>query len=124
MMTEGMPVAVRQRLIDLAATFPEREICGFIMMDWWIEPIDNIAPVDREFYMDEQQQLHVMTCHREDIVGVYHSHPSGSPLPSPKDVENAPRNMRYWIIAGGQVVEWVIKNGVAEAAKVDPEVVA
>lgn len=123
-MAEAMPGAARQRLVDLAATFPDREICGFIMRDWWILPVDNIAAADREFYMDEQQQLHVMTEHLADIVGVYHSHPSGQTFPSPKDIEHAPRNMRYWIVAGGNVIEWEIKNGVAQTPKVDPEVMA
>lgn len=124
LVTEGMPYVVRQRLVDLAATFPDREICGFVMKDWWIEPIDNIAPVDREFYMDSNQQLHMMTEHGDDILGVYHSHPSGQDFPSPKDIEHAPRNMRYWIIAGGNVIEWEIKNGVAQTAEIDPEVLA
>ena len=119
-----MPAAVRRRLVELAAGDPRREICGFIMRDWWIEPIDNIAPSAREFYMDEEQQLHVMTHHLADILGVYHSHPSGQTFPSPKDIEHAPRNMRYWIVAGGNVIEWEIKNGVAQTAEVDPEVVA
>lgn len=101
-----------------------REICGFIMKEWFILPIDNIAEADREFYMDEEQLLHVMMEHRPDIVGIYHSHPSGQPVPSAKDIEHAPPVWRYWIIAGGNVIEWEIKNGVAEAAKVDPEVVA
>lgn len=123
-MTERMPAELREHLIGEARLWPNREICGFIMKGWWAEPIRNIAPADREFYMDEDQQLHVMTEHYHDIVGVYHSHPSGQTFPSPKDIEYAPRNMRYWIIAGGSVIEWEIKNGVAQTPAVDPEVLA
>ena len=123
-MTETMPADLREHLVGEALLIPTREICGFIMDGWRAEPIRNIAPSDREFHMDPEQQLHVMTCFLADIVGVYHSHPSGQAFPSPKDIEHAPRGMRYWIIADGNVIEWEIKNGVAQTTEVDPEVVA
>ena len=123
-MTAVMPADLCEHLVGEAMIWPNREICGFILRGWDAEPIDNVAPKDREFYMDEQQQLEVMMQNRGKIIGVYHSHPSGQTFPSPKDIEYAPRGMRYWIIASGKVTEWVIKNGIAEAAATDSEVLA
>lgn len=123
-MNGSMPIWCKEELQRMAASSPTREICGFIMREWRIHLIDNIAPVDREFYMDESQQLDAMLEWRGEILGVYHSHPSGNPTPSCKDIENAPRGMRYWIITMSEVVEWEIKNGIAQAREVDAEIVA
>lgn len=116
---ERMPQYCRDELMNIAGVRADREICGFIMKDWWVYDIENTAVSDREFYMNEEQLLHVMMNHREDVIGIYHSHPGGNLTPSRKDIEYAPNDMRYWIISPRGVVEWVIMNGVAQTAKVD-----
>ncbi len=110
-MSDRMPAEICEALIMLADREAHREICGFIMKDWVIFPIDNVSSRDDHFDMDEQQQLHVMMEHRGDIVGLYHSHPSGSFDPSMRDCAMAPIGMRYWIITLDGVAEWEIKNG-------------
>lgn len=42
-----------------------------------------------------------------DLIGYYHSHPTGHPLPSATDCEHASGDGRAWaIIAGGEVTFW------------------
>jgi proteasome lid subunit RPN8/RPN11 len=111
--SEDMPEHIQGLLKALAAGSPGREICGFIMVDWEIRPITNVAKDDHTFDMDVEEQLNVFVNHKPDIVGVYHSHPSGSTYPSDRDIWAAPHNMRYWIVTQESVTEWVIKDGVA-----------
>jgi proteasome lid subunit RPN8/RPN11 len=123
-MNDHMPQSTEDELITMSMDGGNREICGFIMRNWFIIPIENIALGDREFYMDEQQMLHVYAEHRQDMLGIYHSHPSGNMVPSRKDIEHAPKDLRYWIVSGRGVIEWVIQDGVATSVQADPEVVA
>lgn len=42
-----------------------------------------------------------------ELIGYYHSHPSGHPVPSATDCEHSTGDLRIWaIIAGGQVAFW------------------
>lgn len=42
-----------------------------------------------------------------ELMGYYHSHPSGHPVPSATDCEHSTGDLRIWaIIAGGQVAFW------------------
>jgi proteasome lid subunit RPN8/RPN11 len=111
--SNDMPPGVERMLIGLALASPEREICGFIMGGWEVTPIDNVAKDDYTFDMDPEQQLEIFATRRSEIVGVYHSHPSGSEYPSDRDIYGAPRGMRYWIVTDKSVTEWVIDNGTA-----------
>lgn len=108
-----MPGAVEERLVRLAKLSPAREICGFIMTDWVILPVDNTSSNDYQFDMHEGQQLEVLMHQKLQIIGIYHSHPSGADFPSDRDIWAAPKNMRYWIVTTDGVFEWVIKNGIA-----------
>jgi proteasome lid subunit RPN8/RPN11 len=112
-MTSDMPQECADYLAMLARKSPAREVCGFVMKSWVILPIDNISANDYQFHMNEEQQLHVFCNYRDEIVGVYHSHPSGSDFPSDRDIEVAPRRMRYWIVTQESVTEWVIADGIA-----------
>lgn len=109
----------RRQLREMAIASPVREICGFIMNGWWPQPISNVARADREFYMDEDQLLHMYVEHRSDIIGVYHSHPSGLTHPSDSDVTFAPPGMRYWVVTTEEVTEWEIRDGHARQVLVD-----
>lgn len=123
-MNEVMPQHCINDLLLLAYGSPGREICGFILKNWIALEIENVSKNDLEFYMQEDQLLHAMMNYRPDIIGVYHSHPGGIDRPSTKDVAYAPKDMRYWIIANGDVKEWVIKDGDAYPVEINPEVVA
>ena len=42
-----------------------------------------------------------------ELIGYYHSHPQGHPLPSATDCEHASGDGRAWaIVAGGEVTFW------------------
>ena len=42
-----------------------------------------------------------------DVIGYYHSHPTGHPRPSATDCEHASGDLRAWaIVAGGEVAFW------------------
>ncbi|RZM32916.1 MAG: hypothetical protein EOP67_25145, partial [Sphingomonas sp.] len=41
--------------------------------------------------------------HRAAVIGHYHSHPSGLPIPSPRDAAQAMGDGAIWVILGGGV---------------------
>lgn len=121
--SKEMPIHVVEHLQEMAQASPAREICGFVMAGWILHPIRNVAEDDYTFDMDPEQQLEIFAERKSEIVGVYHSHPSGSEYPSDRDIYGAPYGMRYWIVTGKSVTEWVIKDGTATttvAAAVHP----
>jgi proteasome lid subunit RPN8/RPN11 len=109
-----MSELIAKSLVDRAKVGAPREICGFILeLDsggWLIEPIANVATGDSEFRMDPDEQLKVYERDFDRIVGVYHSHPGGSSLPSYDDMHWAPVGMRYWIVTLEGVYEWTVNS--------------
>lgn len=106
-----MPDEIRSALAAMARSSPKREICGFILGDWSICPIKNVAENDHDFRMGEQDIINFFQQNYPSVQGLYHSHPSGREDPSPADVEYAPARLRYWIVAGDEVVEWELRDG-------------
>lgn len=56
----------------------------------WV--MDNVLRSATAFEMDLVQQEHVFNAFQgmgEELVGIYHSHPTASPYPSPIDIANA-----------------------------------
>lgn len=94
-------------LIDLAKK-GNREICGFLLYDWSIMKIENIAESDDDFFMHEGQQIQAMKQWGKSIIGVYHSHPDGREEPSTRDIMYAPVQLRYFIVTRDNVLEWDI----------------
>jgi proteasome lid subunit RPN8/RPN11 len=107
-----MPEQVQSALTAMARSSP-REICGFILGDWTICPIRNVAKNDRDFEMDQKEQISFFTKYFNYVIGVYHSHPGGRETPSDRDIAYAPARMRYWIVTPERVIEWEIRDGVA-----------
>lgn len=101
------------QLISLAGE-TKKEICGLLLLqggrDWEIKPVTNAAGGEdaREFHMDNDELLEIYTERFGDIIGVYHSHPSGIASPSGQDIAYAQTQWRYFIIAAGHVHEWRI----------------
>lgn len=99
-------------LVALARESPRSEICGFVCRDWTIIPIPNVSAQPwRSFVMNMDAQKKAVETFGNDIIGIYHSHPGGSPHPSATDLMGIPvdengKACRYWIIAGQEVVEW------------------
>lgn len=109
-MTDKMPMPFAQNLVNLAAG-RKTEICGFIMEDWSFKQITNVSlKPETSFFMDPQEMLAFMKSLDDvtEITGVFHSHPGGSPDPSPDDLQGWHPSLpyRYFIIAGGRVREF------------------
>lgn len=91
-----------------AAASPEREVCGLLLgRPGLIEralPTANVAPDPTcWFEVDPQALFAALRAERAGgprLLGHYHSHPSGSADPSPRD-RAAAEPGRLWLILGG-----------------------
>lgn len=110
-----IPPGIESALTAMARSTP-REICGFILRDYTICPIKNVAEGERDFKMDDQQLIQFFQENFNAVLGVYHSHPGGREDPSERDIIYAPARMRYWIVTPKRVIEWEIRDGVATKA--------
>ena len=87
-----------------------RECCGFLLgHQRWIRfalPMPNCASTPETRYrIDDRAHLELRRWLRQvrpalEIVGVYHSHPEGDPLPSPTDIREAYYPEWLYVIAG------------------------
>jgi [CysO sulfur-carrier protein]-S-L-cysteine hydrolase len=112
--TEKLPAGLEQLLVKSACRALPREICGFVLGDaagWFVMNITNLSPKDTGFIMDEGELLNVYRNYRDQMVGIFHSHPSGDAKPSFDDAMYAPGNLRYWIITEFGASEWDMNNG-------------
>jgi proteasome lid subunit RPN8/RPN11 len=105
--TEPMPEELRSRLIEAAiADAPGgREICGFVMKEWSLVFMPNVAQEPLRFRMDD---LALLDFYAEfpQPEGIFHSHPDGREEPSDTDWDYAPIGLRYWIVTLDNVIEW------------------
>ena len=108
------------RISKEARKSPHREICGLLLgIDHEIvdvSSIPNVAPMPQfEFELDRAK--HVMTSRiaRDRglmVLGHYHSHPGGNPVPSVVDAGMGDRDGTLWlIIAGGEQRLWRSLSG-------------
>ncbi|MEG3166025.1 M67 family metallopeptidase [Sphingomonas sp. PB2P19] len=96
-------------LIAAADASPDAEICGLLLGagDWIAaaEPCANVAPNPaRTFEIDPAALFAAYRRARGGgpaVVGHYHSHPSGAPVPSPRDAAQAMGDGALWLILGG-----------------------
>ena len=96
-------------LLAAADASPDAEICGLLLGTpdhvAEIEPCANVAPDPaRAFEIDPRA---LFAAHRRArggghaVIGHYHSHPSGQPIPSPRDAAQAMGDGALWLILGG-----------------------
>jgi proteasome lid subunit RPN8/RPN11 len=111
----AIATALIRRLLDEAAAAPDVEACGLLLgapdrIDA-VRACANVAadPATR-FEIDP---IEVLRAHRAAraggprIAGWYHSHPSGSPQPSPRDAADAAPDGSLWlVIADGEARAW------------------
>ena len=92
-----IPRPLANRLLTLAQSQPEAEICGLVSRSdegqFNLYPVDNIA-ADRGcvFEMEPQQQIDAFRQMREQdqqLFAIFHSHPHADAIPSTKDLEDA-----------------------------------
>lgn len=95
METVRLPPAVAAEIRRLAQQSPTEEVCGLVSGDasgaTGCHPVRNIAADKSRFFeLDPRGQIDALRTMRErgeQLVGIYHSHPTGPPAPSPTDVE-------------------------------------
>ena len=117
-------------LLEEAAKSAPFECCGLLLGRCGrIEtalPAANVAPDPaRHFEIDPAALLAAHRAARlggPQLLGYYHSHPAGHPVPSATDCEHASGDDRVWaIIAGGLVAFW--RDGPGGFAAVEAEFV-
>ncbi|MEG3082517.1 M67 family metallopeptidase [Sphingomonas sp. PB2P12] len=104
-----------RRLLAEAGASPKAEVCGLLYgvagRIEVAEPCPNVAPDPaRAFEIDPAA---LFAAHRRArggaaaVIGHYHSHPSGLPIPSPRDAAQAMGDGAIWVILGvGMARAW------------------
>lgn len=102
-------------LLEEAARAAPTECCGLLLGEAGridrVQPAANVAadPL-RNFEIDPAALIAAFRSAREggaQVLGYYHSHPAGHPLPSAVDCEHASGDGRAWaIVSGGEVTFW------------------
>lgn len=115
----GMAIEVASRfiaaLLHEAQKAGEQECCGLLLGRG--ERVEEVRPAAnlandpaRRFEIDPMALLAAHKAARQggpDLIGYYHSHPDGHPLPSATDCEHSSGDGRVWaIIAAGEVTFW------------------
>ncbi|WP_353203549.1 M67 family metallopeptidase [Sphingomonas sp.] len=98
------------RLLNEAEKTPDREVCGLLFGSptriLGSLSCRNVAPDPRIAFEIDPAQL--IAAHRAErkggpkIVGCYHSHPGGPPLPSARDAAAAMPDGSIWLIMAGR----------------------
>lgn len=92
-----LPRPLANRILALAQSSPDREICGLVSEannhELRCIPVTNVAEQPKRlFTMDPAQQIDAMRQMREQgetLFAIYHSHPTGPAEPSATDIEQA-----------------------------------
>ena len=120
---------LEQRLIADATAAHPQECCGLLLGRKGavaaVVSCRNVHPSpERHFDIDPAA---LIAAHRDaragglQIIGYYHSHPSGPAKPSAVDSAQAGGDGRLWaIVAGGAVTWWRDGDGVAAAGRFAP----
>lgn len=112
-----LPEDVQQTLLTMVMVqSTSQELCGFIDDQGIVYPIKNVAETPLNSYeMDKEAMMKVI--HSDtNIIGTYHSHPSGRPWPSVSDTESITHlyqtgcPWRYFIVTGAGVYEFNHKD--------------
>lgn len=101
-------------VLDHASSDPKHEVCGLLVGGEEIERVIRAANVclDKRtrFEIDPISLFEAIRRERqgvERLLGYYHSHPKGPPVPSARDATQAIADGRLWLIAGcGRVTAW------------------
>lgn len=111
-MRTPMPIPTWNSLRHIAS-YSENEVCGFIDSRWNPHFITNRhAQPGVNFYMDQHEvrkTIERIAVANDTVLGVFHTHPSGSTYPSQGDISGWPNrklNWRYWIATAQDVYEY------------------
>ena len=104
----------RKLLIELCRGNRD-EVCGFVGEGGGIFMVPNSHPEPR-FNFRMQDDLvapmleEICKIRGSSVIGVFHTHPTNIPWPSPMDLAGWPNKTlgwRYWIVTKHDVVEWI-----------------
>lgn len=85
------------------------EVCGFILDDFSYHVIDNVSPrPETTFFMDPVKQVEFLMEHKDEVIGVWHSHPTKEPEPTDSDIKGWHPAMpwRYFVVSPFEVREF------------------
>ncbi|MBB4859880.1 proteasome lid subunit RPN8/RPN11 [Novosphingobium chloroacetimidivorans] len=102
-------------LLEEAARAAPQECCGVLLGKG--ERIDEALPAanvsTEPLVRFEIDPVTLFAAHKAEraggaqVLGYYHSHPSGHPVPSATDCEHSTGDLRVWaIVGGGKVAFW------------------
>ena len=105
------------QILSQANADPAREICGLLggkgMRVTHFRPCENVAADPATSFEIDPRVL--FAAHRAarqggpPIIGHYHSHPTGSPTPSPRDAAAAHGGEVWVIVGGGEARAWLAR---------------
>ena len=109
-MTRG----ISSDLLSEARKAPHEEVCGLLLGAGRhvtaILPAANVHPqADRFFEIDPAVLIAASRASRgggPQVLGCYHSHPSGLAVPSATDAAMAARDGKLWAIVADEVIGW------------------
>lgn len=105
----AMPTHIASHLLSLSH-YEWTERCGLMRIDsqgyWHVEEVSNRSTERSEFKMAPEDLRVLWDKYGEDLIGVWHTHVHGDPIPSPEDQKWAPVGMRYWIVTYVGVFEY------------------
>jgi proteasome lid subunit RPN8/RPN11 len=113
--TVGITRICLETMLAEAAASRNREICGLLFGS--AERIEAAAATanvavhaEDEFEIDPRALIAAYRAERAGgprLIGCYHSHPSGSPIPSARDVASAEEGRLWLILAGSTARLWL-----------------
>jgi proteasome lid subunit RPN8/RPN11 len=110
---------------DVGGRAPE-EACGLVAgrdnIALEVIPVTNALHSPVRYRMDPQEQLEAFTRIEErglEIVGIYHSHPSGPAQPSPTDIAEAFYPEAVYLIWSRSEQDWNVRGFLIEEEKVE-----
>jgi proteasome lid subunit RPN8/RPN11 len=123
-----LPNRLVKQILDQARASPGAEVCGLLAAKngrpvRCLAVANVAAQPERCFNMDPKQQIDAMREMRErgeQLYGIYHSHPSGPPEPSPTDIQQAAYPEALYLIvspgraAGPQLHGYRLRDGKAQ----------
>lgn len=102
------------RLLEQAALGGDEEVCGLVLGEGThidtILPAANVHPDPRRFFEIDPMVLIAATRAARgggaQVIGCYHSHPSGVAAPSATDAAMAARDGKLWAIVADGAIGW------------------
>ncbi len=125
----ALPEALRAQILMEACAAAPRECCGLVLGQWTgdeaaiiaLHPARNTAGAADRFEIASEDHFTAQRMARakgQAVIGCYHSHPMGAPIPSPTDLAGAGEEGLVWLIATPQTLAaFVFENGRFSAAE-------